>query len=1679
MRINAAFWIAALQANVVLCGKMMSFRHADTAPDHRRVLQVKLKADAFVDPKTTTGEVGGVILESANGTCLSCDSDAVCSSPDVAAYKGESTQKVCRKTVAAGEKWSWTVSPSSAYDIMIEIPLSKLGGDTDFKVSVTSSVDASGKNSAEQAGRQVTNWVATSVMGTQEVSTGRWLRSAWSKVAVNLNGDFRFALVGKLPSPLTSDANKSKELFAEHCIRPDNISSYIITEQSLTRGAMQVTAKCKAAFKGTPVVTECDGDLSAYKLSGCVAELCTQPADLTAYNVLETHLGRESFAVTATCKDGYAGSPTATVCAKDGNAYSVSGCKATTTTVTTTSTSTSTTTLTHTSTTTTTATSTTTSTSTTSTSTSTHTTTVTETTTQTTTATTTTVTRTTTATATMTETATSTTTITTSTETTTSIETTTTLVKKCTDTEVNGYKVTATSLEVENFQATAECAAGYEGSATVKVCDAQDMPFKLSGCAEQVCQTPADSTGYILTEVSTKVRNFEVQAKCAPLFHGTPTATACLKHSQAYDVAGCDPDACSSPDTTGYLVTESDLNLRSFVVTADCAAGFVGAAKVSKCDQDGDAFKLEGCTRTTTSTTTTTNTLTSTTTMTATTTGTTTSTSTSTTSITSTLTITGTTTSTSTITETSTGTTTSTVTQTSTSTSTTTTSTSTTTTTISTTSTSTITASTTTTSTSTLTTTSTLTVTSTSTGTTTITSTTTTSTSTTTTITGTTTSTTSTSTGTTTSTSTSTTTTSTSTSTTSTSTITSTTTTSTSTITSTTVTSTSTITSTTTTSTSTHTSTTTTSTSTTTTTTATSTLTSTTTTKTTTTTSTSTTATSTITSTTTTSTSTTTMFAACLAPRDASRYKGFVVEEHDLRKFSFDVTVRCSAGYEGTPSATACTRDQESYSLTGCEPAKSCKSAGKSAGYVLTETDLTLSKFSVKAQCEEGYEGTPTVTACADDAEAYTVSGCEQVKVCLAPTTDAKPYVVTESVLKQKGFSVTAKCADGYFGTATVAVCTAHKAPYELSGCEPQRTCLGNADSTGYTILESNLIASKFSVTATCAKGYEGTATVTACVADMKPYSLSGCELAKVCLPPNAAESYIVTESDLKRSSFSVAAQCAKGYEGTAAVSVCAGHKAPYTLSGCEPIKTCLATADSAGYTIVESDLTVSKFSVTATCAKGYEGTPKVTACVEDMRPYTLSGCEPVKVCVAPTTDTTKPYIVTESDLTRSSFSVAVQCAKGYHGTAAVAVCGGHETPYTLSGCEPERNCVGPSATTEYSVVESNLLASKFSVTATCAKGYEGTPTVTVCAEDGKPYTLSGCEPVKTCLAHADAKGYAIDESDLTISKFSVTATCEKGYEGTATVKACAEDGAPYTISGCEPVKICLANPDAAGYTVVESDLSINKFSVTATCAKGYEGTTTVTVCAEDGKPYTLSGCEPVKTCLAHADAKGYTVVESDLTINKFSVTATCAKGYEGTTTVKACAEDGKPYTISGCEPVKICLANPDAAGYTVVEADLTMNKFSVTATCAKGYEGAPTVTACGGDGKPYTLSGCEPVKVCVASSDVTGYQVTETSLKMGSFDVAVQCAAGFEGTASATACTAHAQPYQLSGCVRAKVCVAPKDAAAYKVTEGNLQKSQFKVDVSCAAGYRQISAPTAVACEDDGQPYRLSGCSA
>ena len=52
-------------------------------------------------------------------------------------------------------------------------------------------------------------------------------------------------------------------------------------------------------------------------------------------------------------------------------------------------------------------------------------------------------------------------------------------------------------------------------------------------------------------------------------------------------VKWCRPPPCTTPDTTGYAVTETDLALASFNVTASCAPLYVGTASASACSADG------------------------------------------------------------------------------------------------------------------------------------------------------------------------------------------------------------------------------------------------------------------------------------------------------------------------------------------------------------------------------------------------------------------------------------------------------------------------------------------------------------------------------------------------------------------------------------------------------------------------------------------------------------------------------------------------------------------------------------------------------------------------------------------------------------------------------------------------------------------------------------------------------------------------------------------------------------------------------------------------------------------------------------------------------------------------------------------------------------------------------------
>eukprot|EP01046_Picozoa_sp_COSAG06_P065022 COSAG06_NODE_15787_length_1044_cov_4.522751_2_plen_317_part_01 len=312
--------------------------------------------------------------------------------------------------------------------------------------------------------------------------------------------------------------------------------------------------------------------------------------------------------------------------------------------------------------------------------------------------------------------------------------------------------------------------------------------------------------------------------------------------------------------------------------------------------------------------------------------------------------------------------------------------------------------------------------------------------------------------------------------------------------------------------------------------------------------------------------------------------------------------------------------------------------------------------------------------------------------------------------------------------------------------------------------------------------------------------------------------------------------------------------------------------------------------------------------------------------------------------------------------------------------------CSRPDDLTGYGTPsESSLDVSErgFTVTVTCALGYQGTATVTPCTSSG-PYAVSGCTAV-VCTAPPLPAGYTTPVErvlDLSLGDFDVSSTCAAGYEGTATA-TCIASG-HYTLTGCSPI-VCSTPAELTGYSVqAQANLHLNlgEFDVSVLCEPGYEGTGVATSCSASG-PYAVSGCAPI-VCTTPLDLDGYTTpVEHNLDLFRgvLDVETTCEAGYEGTA-VAACATSG-PYQLSGCHPI-VCVAAEDALGYASIvddELDLSTGEFLATASCAAGYHGTAVAAACGEGGGEYLLSGCSPI-ACTPPADVTGYVVTETELR-------------------------------------------------------------------------------------------------
>ena len=179
----------------------------------------------------------------------------------------------------------------------------------------------------------------------------------------------------------------------------------------------------------------------------------------------------------------------------------------------------------------------------------------------------------------------------------------------------------------------------------------------------------------------------------------------------------------------------------------------------------------------------------------------------------------------------------------------------------------------------------------------------------------------------------------------------------------------------------------------------------------------------------------------CTSPASTVGYS--ITEEGnlDLSVGLFDVSVACAAGYEGAPIAVACLTDGP-YVLSGCSPIV-CVRPSATAGYssfAESNLDLTVGSFDVSVACRVGWEGTAEAS-CITSGE-YVLTGCSPI-VCARPVDISGYALIRENNLDLSvgTFLLSAVCAAGYVsgnrfvGSASATACTTGLAEYTLSGC--------------------------------------------------------------------------------------------------------------------------------------------------------------------------------------------------------------------------------------------------------------------------------------------------------------------------------------------------------------------------------------------------------------------------------------------------------------------------------------------------------------------------------------------------------------------------------------------------------------------------------------------------------------------
>ena len=572
------------------------------------------------------------------------------------------------------------------------------------------------------------------------------------------------------------------------------------------------------------------------------------------------------------------------------------------------------------------------------------------------------------------------------------------------------------------------------------------------------------------------------------------------------------------------------------------------------------------------------------------------------------------------------------------------------------------------------------------------------------------------------------------------------------------------------------------------------------------------------------------------------------------------------------------------------------------------------------------------------------------------------------------------------------------------------------------------------------------------------------------CFEPEEELNMIFTgENTRGNDNFDIQAVCQDGYGPLNDVAIDVSCPYPggsdYTIQG-ECVEMLCQAPDNIGDVVIQGDLTPSSFSATGECPSGFEGDVTISGCEIGGEPYTIDSNCVEQQCISPTNiGIIDPATITESDLYRSTWNVTASCPDGYSGTPTITECSIGGTEYTIddSSCIPNVNCQGTWSTCSVA----------------CESGANRTYTVTQPQSGdgvGCPAQGDDCQPgegecPEMCLTPSSLPNIDVQETDLSRLSFSAISQCSDGYTGSLTTSPCTAHGEEYQIQG-----ECVQNLDCQGEwstCTTECETADQRTFSTTQEQSGAGAACSVATDCEIGQ----GTCAAEPTEPEPAVGEPFVVMPPDELLQNVGDTVSCDEtcGYHGLTCVNSIGTENRfqgntdrnsdgyanevaNYITNIPEPyrnniIHESLSNPnqiywissngapgnlgqneiakrlpaDDPNGKIYLGDMINDRDAVgSLTCDGGDRSRGQVSSFVAETLVRTIpcfcqqpGGSAVPPTCVPPADIVSFNIqdppSDADLTIDNFDVTLQCADGFTGTATATACSADGEEYTIT----------------------------------------------------------------